>query len=251
MLTPLPEVPPTPGSDASSSLLPLLPLAPVAPAVPDGAVAAPRPVTPGITVRRGGLVDVNAVVRMLTAGNRHIDIDGDGEPDGPLDPEAAGSAARMALSHVVLDRGDLWVAHDVAGDLQAISVWMPGDVEGVAAELRQVLERELGTTDPGEAIGPSPHVRPQLMGAMQAVLEQALVLQPRLVLFAVTVAPQVDPAAVVELARAVVAPVVSGDGDVLAVALDGDRARLLEAVGFAEVAQVPLGADHALWLGRA
>ena len=208
----------------------------------------------GVTVRRGGLVDVNAVVRLLRSSSHDVDIDGDGHLDGPVDPEAARSAARMALSHVVLEQGDLWVAHDAAGELQALSVWMPGAVDGASSDLHRILERELRMPDPSQAIGPGDHVRPQLMAAMAGVMDHVLVLQPRLVLFAVTVAPQVNPAdhsAVIALARAVVAPVVRGDGDVLAVALDGDRARLLRAVGFAEVAQVPLGDLNSVWIGRA
>lgn len=205
----------------------------------------------GVTVRRGGLVDVNAVVRLLRSSSHDVDIDGDGHLDGPVDPEAARSAARMALSHVVLEQGDLWVAHDAAGELQALSVWMPGAVDGASSDLHRILERELRMPDPSQAIGPGEHVRPQLMASMAGVMEHVLVLQPRLVLFAVTVAQQADQAAVVALARAVVAPVLTGDGDVLAVALDGDRARLLRAVGFAEVAQVPLGELNNVWIGRA
>lgn len=209
-------------------------------------------ITPtGVTVRRGGLVDVNAVVRMLRSSSHDVDIDGDGHLDGPVDPEAARSAARMALSHVVLEQGDLWVAHDAAGELQALSVWMPGAVDGASFDLHRILERELRMPDPSQAIGPGEHVRPQLMASMAGVMEHVLVLHPRLVLFAVTVAQQADQAAVIALARAVVAPVVRGDGDVLAVALDGDRARLLRAVGFAEVAQVPLGDLNNVWIGRA
>jgi hypothetical protein len=205
----------------------------------------------GVTVRRGGLVDVNAVVRLLRSSSHDVDIDGDGHLDGPVDPEAARSAARMALSHVVLEQGDLWVAHDAAGELQALSVWMPGAVDGASSDLHRILERELRMPDPSQAIGPGDHVRPQLMASMAGVMEHVLLLRPRLVLFAVTVAPQADQAAVVALARAVVAPVIRGDGDVLAVALDGDRARLLRAVGFAEVAQVPLGELNNVWIGRA
>lgn len=209
----------------------------------------------GITVRRGGLVDVTAVVRLLRAGSHEVDIDGDGDPDGPVNPEAARSAARMAISHVVLEDGELWVAHDSAGHLQATSVWMPGSLPGASDELHRILERELHLPDPSEAIGPPEHVRPQLMESMTGVMEHVDAAAPRLVLFAVTVAPQVDPAAVVALARAVVAPVVNDDGDavgpVLAIALDGDRARLLRAVGFEEVAQVPLGELNTVWIGRA
>ncbi|PWD51326.1 hypothetical protein C8046_12305 [Serinibacter arcticus] len=219
----------------------------------DPAVAVPtaEATVAGVTVRRGGLVDVNSVVRLLREGSQEVDIDGDGDPDGPVDPEAARSAARMAISHVVLEQGDLWVAHDDAGTLQAISVWMPGALPGASDELHRILERELHLPDPSEAIGPPEHVRPQLMESMAGVMEHVHAHEPRLVLFAVTVAPQSDPAAVVALARAVVAPVVRGDGDVLAVALDGDRARLLQAVGFAEVAAVPLGELNTVWIGRA
>lgn len=218
--------------------------------------------TPTLTtephVREAGLVDVNAVVRLLQGGATQIDIDGDGESDGPADVDAAGSAARMALSHIVLQDGALWVAESAGAgvisgrprEILATSVWMPGSPEHYADSLQNILTRELHVADVSDAIGPSQHVRPQLAESMTGVMEHVFALAPRLVLFAVTVAPQVAPADVVALARAVVAPVIA-DGGVLAVALDDSRARLLRAVGFHEVAQVPLGELNTVWIGQA
>lgn len=242
--------------------------------------SAPALTPPGWTVRRGGLLDVNPVVRLLRVGANAVDVDGDGELDGPRDEEAASAAARMLLLHVVLERGELWVAerapsepseHDGdpsssprPADIVAASIWLPGSelelVTGqldssalVASDLRALLTRELRLADVTEAIGPPEHVRPQVTETMTGLVETLTELHPRLVLFAVTVAPQLPQHELVEVARAVVGPVTDRrtSGGVVAVALDEGRARLLRATGFAEVGRVPLGELNEVWIGRA
>ena len=76
---------------------------------------------------------------------------------------------------------------------------------------------------------------------------------PALVLFAVVVSPRFTGADMVALARDVVAPVrqARAGQELLAVAIDDERARLLMATGFAEIERILLGNLHLVWLGRA
>ena len=76
---------------------------------------------------------------------------------------------------------------------------------------------------------------------------------PALVLFAVVVSPRFVGAEMVAVARAVVAPVrkARAGQELLAVAIDDERARLIMATGFAEADRILLGDHHLVWLGRA
>lgn len=204
------------------------------------------------TVRRGTLVDVNAVVRLMRAGAAAIDIDGDGIPDGPHDEETAAAAARLALSHLSLESGDLWVA-EREGRLVAASVWLPGDGRALRADTSHLLARELRLEDVPGAIGPAEHLRGEIEATATGVFAELLTNRPRLVLASLTVATEeVHPHEVIELARRVVHPVVHAEETaVLAVAIDDARARLLRAVGFSTISTVPLGELNAVWVGRA
>ncbi|PFG21309.1 hypothetical protein [Serinibacter salmoneus] len=214
--------------------------------------AAAVPAVPETTVRRGTLVDVNAVVRLMRAGAAPVDINGDGILDGPHDEETAAAAARLALSHLSLESGDLWVA-ERGGRLVAASVWLPGDGRALSADTSHLLARELHLDDVSAAIGPGDHLRGEVEATATGVFAELLANRPRLVLASLTVATgEVDPREVIELARRVVHPVVHADeSPVLAVAIDDARARLLRAVGFTTVSTVPLGELNAVWVGRA
>ena len=98
---------------------------------PPGSVDTPAG-TPHVTVRRARFVDVPGVARLLTADHPVVDLDGDGRPDAPVDPEQLSSATRLVLSHGILEQGEIWVAEDTDG-LRAATVWLPP--EGMHAHL--------------------------------------------------------------------------------------------------------------------
>ncbi|WP_454296654.1 hypothetical protein [Salana multivorans] len=206
-------------------------------------------------VRTGTLLDVNAVARLLRSSVRPIDIDGDGIPDGPIDSEAADTAARLVLLHTVLERGQLWVA-DRGGVPVAAAIWVPGDVEPGSSDLGSILRRELkvdSVDDVAALVGPDEHVRPFLEEAMAGAL--GAVAPDSLVLYGLVVDPAlIDDVDVVALASELVAPVLTeteNDSALFALALDAARASLLEAAGFRHVEAVPFGAGHTVWVGRA
>lgn len=201
--------------------------------------------------RQGHLLDVNPVARLLRASAHELDIDGDGVPDGPADPGAVDATARMLLAHLVLASGELWVT-ERDGEIVAASVWVPGgdDAASVrAGALDQLLRRELKVDRVVDAVGPAVHLRPALESAMAEVGDLIQLSSARLVLFAVAVAPHVEPHDVVTMARTVVEPVLSRDEPVLAVAIDDGRGALLRQSGFATVGRVPLGEGNEVWLG--
>lgn len=204
------------------------------------------------TVRPGTLLDVNPVARLLRDGARPIDIDGDGVADGPVDEDAAAIASRLLLLHVVLERGRLVVAEQ-NGAIVAASVWVPPDEALLPADLGPLLTRELHLAGVGElaaSIGPPEHVRPQLEATMTGFLDSVLTSRPHLVLYAIAVVATLATVDVVTVARAVVDPVLAEGRDVLALALDDDRARLLEATGFRETSRIPLGDLNTVWIGE-
>ena len=204
----------------------------------------------GWTVRPGTLIDVNPVARMIRASSRPVDIDGDGLPDGPADQDAAESAARLLLLHVVLESGRLTVA-TAAGEIVAAAIWVPGTFPVQSQQVHTLLTRELRLDDAVSvvnAVGPDEHVRPALEEAMSLFLDDVSRQQPELVLYAVVVAESAR-AATRQLARDVVVPVLSETHNVLALALDSARAELLESAGFREVGRIPLGASNAMWVG--
>lgn len=209
------------------------------------------------TVRPATLLDVNAVARLLRASSVAIDIDGDGAPDGPSDPAAAEAATRMVLSHVALQDGEVWVAEaeDQFGsrEVVAASVWLPGHSDEHLAHLDGLLRRELLVTDVAAALGPAENLRVQVEATAIGVMTTIARANPSLVLFAVVVSPRFTGADMVAIARDVVAPVrrQRAGQELLAVAIDDERARLLMATGFAEIDRVLLGDLHLVWLGRA
>ena len=211
------------------------------------------------TVRPASLLDVNAVARLLRASAVAVDIDGDGTPDGPADPAAAEAAMRMVLSHVALQDGEVWVAETDTGpdggprELVAASVWLPGHSDDHLTHLDGLLRRELHVSDVAAAVGPAESLRPQVEATAVGVMTTIAGANPALVLFAVVVSPRFVGAEMVAVARDVVAPVrkARAGQELLAVAIDDERARLLMATGCAEVDRVLLGDLHLVWLGRA
>ena len=210
------------------------------------------------TVRPAALLDVNAVARLLRVSAVAIDIDGDGAPDGPADPAAAEAAMRMVLSHVALEDGEVWVAErleEPSGrrEVVAASVWLPGHTDEHLTHLDGLLRRELHLSDVAQALGPVESLRPQLEATAVGVMTSIAQGNPALVLFAVVVSPRFSGADMVAIARDVVAPVrrQRAGQELLAVAIDDERARLLMATGFAEADRILLGDLHLVWLGRA
>lgn len=209
------------------------------------------------TVRPATLVDVNAVARLLRASSVAIDIDGDGAPDGPADPAAAEAATRMVLSHVALQDGEIWLAEteDRLGNREVVaaSVWLPGHSDVQLAHLDGLLRRELHVNDVAAALGPAENLRAQVEATAIGVMTTIAGANPALVLFAVVVSPRFTGAEMVAIARDVVAPVRRErvGQELLAVAIDDERARLIMATGFTETDRVLLGDLHLVWLGRA
>lgn len=84
-------------------------------------------------VRRAGLVDVPAVVRLFTA------------PDDPsVDWDRTQRALRLLLAHVALEEGQVWVAEGADGALLAAAVWLPPGARSPAERLDRLFARELG-----------------------------------------------------------------------------------------------------------
>lgn len=201
-------------------------------------------------IHRAGLVDVNPIARMIAAHRPFIDLDGDGEPDQVLDPEHAGPATRLILSHGALEHGEVWFARE-GDEVAAVAVWLPPDAEGLAADLHRVVARELGeSTEPD----PEPAHAPlrSIVGATAHTLDLMQAHGARRVLILLADAGSVPVDARGDLLADVLAPVIAAElgagWDVLAVTVDPAQVADLVALGFDEVGQTPLGAAS-LWLG--
>ncbi|WP_328495446.1 hypothetical protein OHS59_23905 [Streptomyces sp. NBC_00414] len=87
------------------------------------------------TVRAAGLVDVPAVVRLITQGSAGHS-------------EQAQRAMRLVLAHHALEQGQVWVAErDDDGTLLAAAIWLPPGTgtDPTGPHLKSVLSRELDT----------------------------------------------------------------------------------------------------------
>lgn len=205
-----------------------------------------------LTVRPAGLVDVTGAARLLEASAPEIDVDGDGVPDGPADPEIAASVARMTLSHVVLQHGQLWLA-EREGLLEAAAVWMPTGEHGGSDTLRDALARELRGTSLDAALDPGVEVRAALAAASAEVAALLQPVRPAQILSALGVAPHVADVEAPAVLRATILPGLEAlDGRVAATTtVEPARVAVLESAGFVGVGTVGLGAGHELWVGRA
>lgn len=200
-------------------------------------------------VRPGTMLDVNPVGRLLH--QQALSQRTNGASQDEADAEAAAVAARLLLLHVVLERGMLVVA-ERSGTLVAASIWLPGDAAFGSEDLPSLLRRELrltGEADVAEAIGAPPDIRDEFERSMADLATDLVQANPDLVLYAVVVSPEVERRSVVPLARRVVEPALAAGRPVMAIALDQARARLLQAVGFAERSRVQLGAGGSVWIG--
>jgi hypothetical protein len=218
----------------------------------------PTPTTE-VTVRRARFVDVPGVARLLTADHPVVDLDGDGTPDAPGDPEQMSSATRLVLSHGIMEQGEVWVAEDPDG-LRATTVWLPPEVPAFEDELRGVLVREVGV-DPLEASPDDEPVRVatrQALGVAQAAIADALdAVRPRLILVAAAVAPDIEGPGRVDTLRLLVdapasAPRSSSptaEGPLLTAVVDPARVEGLRAIGFVEHRSVDLVPHGRLWIG--
>ncbi|MEW2573856.1 hypothetical protein [Streptomyces sp. NPDC047070] len=89
-------------------------------------------------VRAAGLVDVPAVVRLITQSSAGHS-------------EQAQRAMRLVLAHHALEKGQVWVAErDDDGTLLAAAIWLPPGTgtDPPGPQLRSVLSRELPTGRP-------------------------------------------------------------------------------------------------------
>lgn len=203
------------------------------------------------TVRRAGIVDVTQVARLLDASAPELDLDGDGVVDGPADPEVAASVTRLALSHVVLQHGQLWVAG--TGDaLHAATVWMPPAAVGLADDLRDTIALELDADTVRAAIDPGKNVRQALAAAAPEVADVLDRVEPGVVLTALAADPELDADARDQLLEACITTGLDEIEDAAAaLTLVPGRVAVLEAAGFSRVDEIEVGAGHLLWVGWA
>lgn len=202
-------------------------------------------------VRPGTMLDVNPVGRLLQASAQAPDLAWEAPPGPPADLEAAGVAARLLLLHVVLERGRLIVAEH-NGHIVGASVWLPGDAPFASDDMPSLLRRELhlsGDSEVADAIGPPAAARAEFDRSMRDLATTLAQSDPDLVLYAVVIDAEHARTDLVPHARLLVAPVLREGVTVRALALDAARARLLEAIGFAEQVQVPLGEQGSVWVG--
>ncbi|MFD9440155.1 hypothetical protein ACFWBR_26535 [Streptomyces sp. NPDC060006] len=113
------------------------------------------------TVRAAGLVDVPAVVRLITQPQPQAQSPFPAPApgaDGPaMDWEQAQRAMRLMLAHHALEEGQVWVAERDDGMLLAAGIWLPpgSGTELPGPHLRSLLSRELDTCLPDHAVLPS------------------------------------------------------------------------------------------------
>ncbi|WP_370617594.1 hypothetical protein [Mumia sp. Pv 4-285] len=201
-------------------------------------------------VRRGGIADVTHVTRLLEAAAPQVDLDGDGTIDGPADPVVAASVTRLALSHVVLQHGQMWVA-DHEGIVLAASVWVPTTAMAQVNALSAVVARELDAATVQAALDPGSDVRGVLDAATPEIGAHLDAIQPDVLLTGLAADPQLPPA---ERDRLLMACTVRAleelEGTAAAVSLEPEQVLVLESAGFVRVAEIPVGAHHRLWVGR-
>lgn len=205
----------------------------------------------GWTVTRAGLVDVNPIARLMQQHRPFVDLDGDGQPDQPMDPEQAAPATRLVLSLGGLEHGEVWCARaddEEPTEVAAAAVWMPPDAADLARDLRRVVARELGVTQVGEEPAEAP-----LRSIMTATAELIAVLrgssaQRVLIMLA---DDREGPDRLDQLAE-LLAPVITAElaahREAFAVTVDPAQVADLTALGFRPVLTAPLGAAE-LWLG--
>ncbi|MBW9210439.1 hypothetical protein KV100_12315 [Mumia sp. zg.B21] len=205
-------------------------------------------------VRRAGLVDVTHAARLLEVSAPALDIDGDGTVDGPPDPQVAAVVTRLALSHLVLQQGKLWVA-ERDGVLQAATVWMPrhevrlGAV-GLSEGLRETVRLELDAATVHAALDPGEDVREALGAAETTVADMLSRVAPDVVLTTLAVVPDLGPHERADILQAcITAALEETDGVAAAMTLLTEHVAVLEASGFVRVAEVTVGAGHRLWVG--
>lgn len=202
------------------------------------------------TVHRAGLVDVNPIARLLQEHRPFIDLDGDGRPDELPDPEHAGPATRLVLSHGALEHGEAWFARDVDG-VSAVAVWMPPDADLLAQDLHRVVSRELGVPAAPPAEPAHAPLR-SIVGATARVVGLVRESDAERVLIMLADAGRAPAEGRGALLSDVLAPVATREAaegrDVLAVTVDPAQVVDLEHLGFGEVASTPLGAAS-MWLG--
>lgn len=99
------------------------------------------------TVRRAGLVDVPAVVRLIEAPEHPAAVDWD----------QAQRAMRLMLAHYALEEGEAWVAERVDGTLLAAAVWLPPGTGTDEPRTRfgSLLTRELAACPPEHPVLPT------------------------------------------------------------------------------------------------
>lgn len=204
----------------------------------------------GPRVHRAGLIDVNPIARMLAEHRPFIDLDGDGEPDEVPDPEQAGPATRLVLSHGALEHGEVWFTRE-DDEVTAVAVWLPPDADHLAEDLHRVVSRELDAF-PLPLAEPAHAPLRSLVGGTAHVLSLLRSSNAERVLILLSDDHRTAGEHRLTLLAEVLAPVVTAQGaagrDVLAVTVDPAQVADLETLGFTELSRTPLGAAS-LWLG--
>ncbi|KAA1425325.1 hypothetical protein FE697_005575 [Mumia zhuanghuii] len=200
-------------------------------------------------VRRGGIADVTHVTRLLESSAPRLDLDGDGTIDGPADPVVAASVTRLALSHVVLQHGEMWVA-DLGGVVRAASIWVPTTAITQVDDLSGVVARELDPSTVQAALDPGAEVRSVLAAATPQIGDHLEALQPDALLTGLAADPRLPrPVRDRLLVACAVRALEERDGTAAAVAFEPERVAILEEAGFVQAAEIPVGEHHRLWVG--
>ncbi|WP_406724029.1 hypothetical protein WJ438_04335 [Streptomyces sp. GD-15H] len=88
-------------------------------------------------VRPAGLVDVPALVRLITS--RAADT----PPAIDRDAEQVQAVLRLLLAHHALEEGHLWVAEQHTDELIAAAVWLPPEADRDVSRFHGLIAREL------------------------------------------------------------------------------------------------------------
>lgn len=210
------------------------------------------------SLRRVGIVDINAAAQFLQRGGREEPS----EARSPIDAQALElaenktAAFRLFLSHVVIEHGELWIADDETG-IQAAALWLPRQPQQFGAEVQRVLVRELGEEIPSQAdsVAESAGLDTAEVTSLPRILAIADSTAPDLILTDVVLSPDVDPSTPdgAELVRELLRPVLSSPAHTRFAAISMDTAivDVLQDLGFRAIATVPLNGQAAAWMGVA
>ncbi|MEU6376694.1 hypothetical protein [Streptomyces sp. NPDC046909] len=182
---------------------------------------------PRTAVRRAGLVDVPAVVRLFTVPEH-----------AAVDPDQAQRAMRLMLAHYALEEGEVWVAERMDGTLLAAAVWLPPGTESPHTRFSGLFARELSVPLPREP-------------ALPTALKQAKPDTPHWTVITVCTPDDTeawDPKVVTDLLSPGLHTVDADHAPAIAVTLSPRHMDQLRPLGFRHPHQVTLPPGNGIWL---